>query len=92
VKPRKFNEPFRARGTSLGEAMRDYAGDCYCDDPAPGESGTIVCTSCALLAFAEEADALLTSCEALVKVLHADSGSSTAVATARAAIKRARAR
>lgn len=55
--PRKFNEPFRASGQSLADAMREYAGDCHCDEPEPGESGIIVCINCALLSFAAESEA-----------------------------------
>lgn len=54
---RKYNAPFRAAGTSLADALREYAGDCHCDEPEPGESGVIVCTNCALLSFADEAEA-----------------------------------
>lgn len=56
---RKHNEPFRMQGVTLGEQMRSYAGDCSCDEPTEGESGIIVCTNCALLSFADEADALV---------------------------------
>lgn len=64
---RKHNEPFREGGQSLGDALRAYDCGCSCDEPEEGESGIIVCTSCALLAFAEEADALLKAAEAVLR-------------------------